>query len=129
MYYIDQKLLRRFAEWMMAQEPTYAAGKLLRAVDSKSLVIGAHLKSAINSADLHGFRERMHQEFSLEECEAILGPMGAPASMITWEPSPEAKRQRRRSTALDEVAQGLGFETWRRFETAVLNGDVTIKLV
>lgn len=45
-----------------------------------------------------------------------------------WRDPPEnrAARQRKRLDALNEIAQALGFETWRRLETAALRGDVVL---
>lgn len=48
-----------------------------------------------------------------------------------WPDPPEAraKRQAKRLARLNEVAQSLGFETWRRLETAVLNGAAVVTRV
>lgn len=45
-----------------------------------------------------------------------------------WHDGREARamRQRKRAARLDELAQAVGYETWRKLETAALNGDVTI---
>lgn len=45
-----------------------------------------------------------------------------------WPDSREARamRQRRRAERLNELAQAVGYETWRKLETAALNGDVVI---
>lgn len=40
----------------------------------------------------------------------------------------QARRQHKRQSALDAVAQAHGFDTWRMLETAVKNGDVTITI-
>jgi hypothetical protein len=39
-----------------------------------------------------------------------------------WRDATRAERQRRRQAALDAAAQAVGYETWRKFETAVVNG-------
>jgi hypothetical protein len=39
-----------------------------------------------------------------------------------WRDGTRNERQRRRQAALDEAAQAAGYETWRRLETAVVNG-------
>lgn len=38
----------------------------------------------------------------------------------------QTTRQRRRRAALDEVARRLGYQSWARLETAVINGAVTV---
>lgn len=39
-----------------------------------------------------------------------------------WQDATRAKRQANRQAPLNEVAQALGFDSWRKFETAVKNG-------
>lgn len=85
------------------------------------------MKAAWDStSDQASLRKQLEADFSQDEIAGIFQLVNVPASEITWEPSPEAARQRRRGTALDEAAKRLGFETWRRFETAVINGDRVI---
>lgn len=38
----------------------------------------------------------------------------------------QARRQARRRQRLDEIAQAHGFDTWAKYETAVLNALATI---
>lgn len=40
-----------------------------------------------------------------------------------------AKRQSRRLAALDSAARWLGFDSWRKLETAVINGRVKLVAV
>lgn len=127
MHNIDQKLMLRFAEWMMAHEASHSAGKLLKAVQGKGPAIGAHIRVVMQNAE-EATREAFQQDFTLAEQQAILAPMGAQPKDISWEPLSNAERQRRRATALDDAAQKLGFETWRRFETAVANGTIEIEI-
>lgn len=39
-----------------------------------------------------------------------------------WRDGTRNERQRRRQAILDDAAQAAGFETWRKLETAVVNG-------
>jgi hypothetical protein len=47
-----------------------------------------------------------------------------------WHDSREARaaRQAKRQAKLDEIAAGLGYATWRKLETAVINGKAVITL-
>lgn len=42
--------------------------------------------------------------------------------------SGSAVRQRKRREVLDETADALGFETWAKLETAVVNGRIRIRI-
>jgi hypothetical protein len=119
----DQQLLIRFAQWMCGRYFSNAASKLLKAAQGKSPMIGRHVKSALDNATGFSLAE-LENAFSEEERLAILSLVNAPASEITWEPSPTAARQRRRAAALDEAARRLGYESWRKLETAVVNGAI-----
>lgn len=44
-----------------------------------------------------------------------------------WRDNTRAERQAKRLAALNEAAQAAGFETWRRLETAVVNGAKIFK--
>lgn len=41
---------------------------------------------------------------------------------LTDTPQARRKRQQKRRAKLKAIAQGLGFESWYKLETAVLNG-------
>jgi len=43
-----------------------------------------------------------------------------------WADNTRAERQARRRAALDEIARTAGYETWRKLETAVMNGRVRV---
>lgn len=43
-----------------------------------------------------------------------------------WKDTTSTERQHRRQARLDEIARAQGWETWRKFETAVLNALATI---
>jgi hypothetical protein len=43
-----------------------------------------------------------------------------------WADNTRAERQARRRAALDEIARAAGYETWRKLETAVMNGRVRV---
>jgi hypothetical protein len=43
-----------------------------------------------------------------------------------WADNTAAERTTRRRAALDAIAQRVGYPTWRRLETAVLNGKVKL---
>lgn len=123
MTHIDQDILLRFAEWLVAHEASHSAFTLLKSVQSKSPIIGARLRGADQ-----GTREAFEEDFSTEERAAVLALMSATPETVSWEPSADATRQRRRASALDHAAQRLGFDTWRRFETAVINAAVEIEI-
>lgn len=121
----DQHVLGRFAEWLIAHAPTHSAHKLLRGVQTKSPVIGRHVMQAWENADdRQALRERLHQDFSTEEIAQIFAIAGAGPGDVTW--STSAMRQRRRLEALDDAAKRMGYATWRRLETAVINGDIRL---
>lgn len=123
----NQDLLLRFAQWMVAQAPSHAASNLVSAVLSKSPIIGRRVQHAWNSAsDQDLLRERLQSDFSPEQIRSIFTILGAQSGEVTW--SSSADRQRQRQGQLDAIAQSLGFETWRRFETAAINGDIEIRV-
>ena len=39
-----------------------------------------------------------------------------------WADNTRAERSKRRREALDAIARSVGYDTWRKLETAVLNG-------
>ena len=39
-----------------------------------------------------------------------------------WADNTSTERSRKRREALDAIAQAVGYETWRKLETAILNG-------
>ena len=39
-----------------------------------------------------------------------------------WKDATSTERSRKRREALDAIAQAVGYETWRKLETAILNG-------
>lgn len=43
-----------------------------------------------------------------------------------WVDNTRAERSKRRREALDTIARAVGFDTWRKLETAVLNGRAAI---
>lgn len=43
-----------------------------------------------------------------------------------WKDSTNAQRQAARQAALNEAAQLAGFDTWRKLETAVVNGATVV---
>lgn len=43
-----------------------------------------------------------------------------------WKDNTRRKRTQIRRQQLDQIAQRLGFDSWRRLETAVLHGEVKI---
>lgn len=43
-----------------------------------------------------------------------------------WADNTRAERQARRRAALDKIARAAGYETWRKLETAVMNGRVRV---
>jgi hypothetical protein len=43
-----------------------------------------------------------------------------------WADNTRAERQARRRAALDEIARAVGYDTWRKLETAVMNGRVRV---
>lgn len=45
---------------------------------------------------------------------------------LTDTPEGKRRRQSRRRQALNKAAQALGFETWGKLETAVINGKVKL---
>lgn len=42
------------------------------------------------------------------------------------EDSTTGQRARQRRQQLDEIAQGIGYESWRKLETAALRGEVIV---
>lgn len=44
----------------------------------------------------------------------------------SWSKGETKKRQQKRRDTLKEVAQGLGFDSWYKLETAVINGEVVL---
>ena len=43
-----------------------------------------------------------------------------------WADNTRAERQARRRAALDEIARAVGYDTWRKLETAAINGKVKV---
>ena len=43
-----------------------------------------------------------------------------------WQDATRAERQRRRQAALNDLARAAGFDSWRKLETAAINGDITL---
>ena len=43
-----------------------------------------------------------------------------------WADNTRAERQARRRAALDEIARAVGYDTWRKLETAAINGEVKV---
>jgi hypothetical protein len=50
-------------------------------------------------------------------------------SKLTDSPKGRRNRQRKRRQALNEVAKSLGFETWGKLETTVINGKVELLIL
>lgn len=126
MHSIDQQEMVRFAQWLVAREEgSHVAVTLLKAAQSKSPMIGAHLSAAMTAAS-EETRAAFQQEFSAEAQVTLLGPPGTDPKDIVWRPLSTAERQRKRHEALDDAARALGFATWSRFETAVINGSAKI---
>ena len=46
-----------------------------------------------------------------------------------WADNTRAERQARRRAALDEIARAVGYDTWRKLETACINGKLSIVAV
>lgn len=46
-----------------------------------------------------------------------------------WADNTRAERTKRRREALDAIAQAIGYDTWRKLETAVLNGAAVVTMV
>ena len=47
-------------------------------------------------------------------------------SKLTDTPKGRRNRQRKRRQALNKAAKALGFETWGKLETAVINGKIEL---
>ena len=47
-------------------------------------------------------------------------------SKLTDTPKGRRNRQRKRRQTLNEAAKSLGFETWGKLETAVINGKIEL---
>lgn len=46
-----------------------------------------------------------------------------------WKDSTSAERTKRRREALDAISRSVGYDTWRKLETAVLNGAAVVTMV
>ncbi|WP_110515294.1 hypothetical protein [Herpetosiphon llansteffanensis] len=126
MQYIDQQEMLRFAQWLVRREDgSLAALTLLKSVQSKSPLMGVRLSEAMTAVS-EETRVALQREFSTEERAMLLGITGIDPKDIAWRPLSTAERQRKRHEALDDAAQALGFKTWSRFETAVINGSAKI---
>jgi hypothetical protein len=124
-FVIDTELVLRFAAAMMPIQP-HLAETLVRSVRTRSAI--STVKSVQMLWRSVGFAggETLEAEFSRGELLYLAQLAEADPERIAW--SQGAARQRRRQEALNEASQRLGFKTWRRLETAVVNGDVRLKL-
>ena len=45
-----------------------------------------------------------------------------------WKDRTRKERQQKRREALNQKAQALGYETWSKFETAVINDEIQVSV-
>ena len=124
-FVIDTELVLRFAAAMMPIQP-HLAETLVRSVRTRSAI--STVKSVQMLWRSAGFAggETLKGDFTQDELLHLAQLAEADPERIAW--SQGAARQRRRQEALNEAARAIGYETWRRLETAVVNGDVRLKL-
>lgn len=116
---VQADLVREWARTLTPYQP-HLVEKALRALEARAAVSFVKAIDLLwRSAGEQAGRE-MEEQFTRDELLHVAALSHAKPEQLAW--SASAARQRRRVDALNEVAQSLGYETWTRLETAVING-------